>query len=36
MFTIHKKKGVINFVDDERKNRTTIDINWNGGHYWNK
>ena len=31
-----QKKGVINFVDDERKNRKTIDINWNGGHYWNK
>ena len=30
------KQGVINFVDDERKNRKVIDINWNGGHYWNR
>ena len=30
------KGNVINFVDDERKNRKVININWNGGHYWNR
>ena len=37
---VHDNRGrggvVINFVDNERKNRDVIDINWNGGHYWNR
>lgn len=36
---VHDVRGrgnVINFVDDERSNRQLLNINWNGGHYWNK
>jgi len=30
-----RKQSVINFIDEDRV-RDTIDINWNGGHYWPK